>query len=121
MAYYKFHPKNHICSLTWTVFCLYVGISEGDSILDAIGIPIFMGVPTVFVGIGIREKSRQTKLQKVVELINEQQTTTVGQAANVLNISGDEARELLSILYKEERIDMSNRDGDMTVIFTPIK
>ena len=119
MTYYKFNPKNHICSLVWTGFCLYSGIDNGN-LLSAIAMPTFLGVPTVVVGINMREKSEREKRKRVVNLIRDKQMVTVGQVANVLNISGNEARELLSELYKEERIDMRNRDSDMTVVYIPI-
>ena len=119
MAYYKFNPKNHICSLVWTGFCLYSGVNDGN-LLSAIAMPTFLGVPTVMVGINMREKSERDKRRRIVNLIQDKQMVTVGQVANLLNISGNEARELLSELYKEERIDMRNRDSDMAVVYTPI-
>lgn len=119
MAYYKFNPKNHICSLVWTGFCLYSGISNG-SLLSTIATPTFFGVPAIFVGINMREKSEANMRKKVVNLIKDQQMVTVSQIANLLNISGSEARQLLNQLYKEERIDMRNHGSDMAVVYTPI-
>ena len=119
MAYYKFNPKNHICSLVWTTFCLYSGIDDGN-LLSAIAMPTILGVPTVVVGINMREKSERDKRRRIVNLIRDKQMITVGEVANLLNIPGTEARELLSELYKEERINMINRDSDMAVVYTPI-
>ena len=119
MAYYKFNPKNHICSLAWTGLCLFSGIDSG-SLFSTISTPAFLGVPTIFVGINMREKSERDKRRRIVNLIKDKQTVTVSQIANVLDIPGSEARQLLNNLYKEERIDMRNHGNDMAVIYTPI-
>ena len=119
MTYYKFNPKNHICSLAWTGFCLYNGINNGN-LFSAISTPAFLGVPTIFVGINMREKSERDKRKRVVNLIKDKQMVTVSQIANVLDISGSSARELLNNLYKEERIDMRNHGNDMAIVYTPI-
>ena len=119
MAYYKFNPKNHICSLAWTGLCLFSGLGNGN-LFTAITTPAFLGVPTVFVGINMREKSERDKRRRVVNLIKDKQMVTVSQIANILAISGSEARELLNNLYKEERINMRNHGDDMAVVYTPI-
>ena len=89
------NPKNHICSLAWTGFCLYSGINNSN-LLSAVAMPTFLGVPTILVGVNIRE------------------------IANLFNISGSEARQLLNQLYQEERIDMRNHGSDMAIVYTPI-
>ena len=119
MGYYKFNPRNHICSLVWTGFCLFSGFNSG-SLLNAIAIPTFLGAPTILVGVNNRERLEARKRKTIINFIQEKQMVTCGEVANFLNIPGEEAKQILSQLYREERIMMSNRPGDMTVIYTPI-
>lgn len=119
MGYYKFNPRNHICSLTWTGFCLLNGFGSGN-LLNAIAIPTFLGAPTILVGVNRREKLEAQKRRIIVNFIQEKQVVTSGEVANFLNIPGEEAKQILSQLYREERIMMSNRAGDMTVVYTPL-
>ena len=119
MGYYKFNPRNHICSLAWTGFCLLNGLSSG-SLKSAIAIPTFLGAPTILVGVNRREKLEARKRKIIVNFIQEKQVVTSGEVANFLNIPGEEAKQILSQLYREQRIMISNRAGDMSVIYTPI-
>lgn len=119
MGYYKFNPRNHVCSLAWTGFCLWNGFSSG-SLLNTIAIPTFLGAPTILVGVNRREQLERQKRKIIVNLIQEKQAVTAGEVANLLNTTGEETRQILSQLYREERIGMSNRAGDMTVVYTSI-
>ena len=119
MGYYKFNPRNHICSLAWTGFCLFSGFNSG-SLLDAIALPTFLGAPTVLVGVNRRERLEAQKRKIIINFIREKQAVTCGEVANFLNIPGEEAKQILSQLYRGERIAIGNRAGDMTVVYTPI-
>ena len=119
MGYYKFNPRNHICSLAWTGFCLLNGFTSG-SLLNAIAIPTFFGAPTILVGVNKREKLEAQKRRMIINFIQEKHTVTSGEVANFLNMPGEEAKQILSQLYREERIKISNRPGDMSVVYTPL-
>ena len=119
MGYYKFNPKNHICSLVWTGIVLVSQIDSGNNIIETVLTTGFMGLPTVFVGINIRERAENKKRNKIVNHINTQKAVTVSQIANLLELSGQESRDILNSLVKEERIEMTNRSTDMAVVYIP--
>ncbi|WP_036484638.1 hypothetical protein [Myxosarcina sp. GI1] len=117
--YYKFNPKNHICSLTWTGLLFASQVSSGGSAFEAVLAPVVMGLPTVFVGINIREKAEKNKRDRIVRSINQNKEVTASEVANLLNLSGSEARNILDSLVMEERIEITNRLTDMKVIYIP--
>lgn len=117
MAYYKFNPKNHICSLVWTLFLL-VTVTKETKLINGITCAALFGLPTVAVGINRRETARRDRQKQIIEAIAQQQMLTVTQTANILNISVSEARVLLGQLYRESRIEIGNRREDMAVIYT---
>lgn len=117
MAYYKFNPKNHLCSLVWTLFLL-ITITKETKIVNGITCAALFGVPTIVAGINLREKSERHKRRQIIEVITEQQMLTVTQTANILDISASEARVLLSQLHREARVEIGNRSEDMAVVYT---
>ena len=117
MGYYKFNPKNHICSLVWTGIVLVSQLESGSNLMENIFTTSLMGLPTVFIGINIRERSEKAKRNKIVKYIDKNKEVTVSQIANWLSLSGQEAREILNSLVREERIDMTNRSNDMAVVY----
>ena len=119
MGYYKFNPKNHICSLAWTGIVLAGQLNSDNSFIDKILAVSCVGASTVFVGINIREKEEKKIRNRVVNYINENKQVTVGQIANYFNLSGQEVRDILNSLVKEERIDVTNRSSDMAVVYIP--
>ena len=120
MGYYKFNPKNHICSLAWTGLCLVSGSANPDTnFIESTLMSAVIGLPTVFVGINIREKQERKKRNKVVTYINTQKEVTVNQVISLLDITGFEANEMLTSLVQEDRIEVTNRESDMKVVYTP--
>lgn len=119
MGYYQFNPKNHICSLAWTGIVLASQIDTGNSPIEIVLATSVLGMPTVFVGINIREKAEQEIRTTIVNHVNKNKEVTTSQIANLLNLSGQQARDLLNSLVKEERIEMTNRSEDMAVVYTP--
>lgn len=119
MGYYKFDPKNHICSLVWTGIVLVSQLDADNGFINKVLTTGFMGVSTVFVGINMREKEEKKIREKIVNYINQNRQATVGQLANTMNRSGQEIRNILDSLVKEERIDVTNRSSDMAVVYIP--
>ena len=119
MGYYKFNPKNHICSLAWTGIVLAGQLNDNNSFIDKVLATTCIGASTVFVGINIREKAEKKIRTKIVNYINENKQATLGQIANFIDRSGQEARDILNSLVKEERIDITNRLSDMAVVYVP--
>ena len=120
MSYYKFNPRNHICSLVWTGFCLVSGSANPDiNFIKSTFTSAVIGLPTVFVGINIREKQEKKKRNEIVTYINTQKEVTVNQIINLLDLSGFEANEILTSLVQEDRIEVTNRESDMKVVYTP--
>ena len=119
MGYYKFNPKNHICSLTWTGILFATQLDSGTSFMQSTLMSAVMGMPTVFVGINLREKQEKEKRNKIVNYINNEKEATVNQVINLLDISGSDANEILTSLVQEDRIEVTNRESDMKVVYTP--
>ena len=119
MSYYKFNPRNHICSLTWTGLLLVTGLDSGTNFFQATLTSAVMGVPTVFVGINLREKIEKEKRKKVVSYIYNQKEVTVNQIINLLDTSAAEANQMLTSLVQEDRIEVVNRESDMKVVYVP--
>ena len=118
MAHYKFNPRNHICSLVWTVFLL-ITVTKETKLINGVTCAALFGIPTVIAGINLREKTEREKRSQIIQAITKQQMLTASQAANILDIPANEAQVLLSQLYRESRINVSNRSGDLTVVYIP--
>ena len=120
MTYYKFNPRNHICSLVWTLL-LFITVTKETKLINGLSCTVLFGVPTIVAGINRREKDERDRRQQIIKIITEKQMLTVSQAANVLDIPAVEAQVLLSQLYREARIDLGNRSDDMAVVYLPPK
>ena len=118
--YYKFKPRNHLCSLVWTLFLL-ITVTKETKLINGFTCAALFGVPTIVAGINLREKAERLKRRQLIRIITEKQMLTVSQAANVLDIPAKEAQVLLSQLYREARIDLGNRSDDMAVVYLPHK
>ena len=118
MAHYRFKPRNHLCSLVWTVFLL-VTVTKETRLINGITCAALFGIPTVVAGINLREKAERAKRRRIISTIAARQMLTASQTANILDISASEAQQLLSQLYRESRIDVSNRSQDMAVVYIP--
>ena len=116
MSYYKFNPRNHICSLVWTIFLL-ITITKETKLINGITCAALFGVPTIMAGINLREKIERDRRRQITKMITENQMLTVSQAANMLNIPASQAQLLLSRLYRESRIDIGNRSDDLAVVY----
>ena len=119
MAYYKFNPRNHICSLVWTVFLL-ITVTKETKPINGITCAALFGLPTIVAGINLREKAERNKRSQIIKMITEKQMLTASQTANILDIPASEAQTLLSQLYRESRINVSNRSEDMAVVYIPM-
>ena len=120
MSHYKFNPKNHLCSLVWTIFLL-ITVTKETKLSNGITVAALFGVPTVVAGINLQEKAERQKRLQIVRIITQRQMLTVTQTANILDISVNEAQALLNGLYRESRIDLDNRSEDMAIVYTSIK
>ena len=120
MLYYKFKPRNHLCSLVWTLFLL-ITVTKETKLINGFTCSALFGVPTIVAGINRREKAERLKRRRLIRIITEKQMLTVSQAANVLDIPAVEAQVLLSQLYREARIDLGNRSDGMAVVYLPPK
>ena len=120
MTYYKFNPRNHICSLVWTLFLL-ITVTKETKLINGVTCGVLFGVPTIVAGINLREKTERDRRRQITKMITENQMLTVSQAANMLDIPASEAQLLLSQLYRESRIDIGNRSEDMAVVYIPPK
>lgn len=118
MAHYKFNPRNHICSIVWTVFLL-ITVTKETKLINGITCAALFGIPTVIAGINLREKAEREKRSRIIQTITEQQMLTVSQTANILDVPAREAQMLLTNLHRESRISVSNRTEDMTVVYIP--
>ena len=119
MAHYKFNPRNHLCSLVWTVLLL-IAVTKETKLINGLTCAGLFGLPTVVAGINLREKAAREKRLQIVRAITEKHSLTASQTANMLNIPASEARVLLSQLYRESRIGIGNREEDMTVVYIPV-
>lgn len=117
---YKFNPRNHICSLVWTLFLL-ITVTKETKLINGITCAALFGVPTIVGGINLREKAERDRRRQIIKIITEKQMLTVNQAANILDIPTPEAQILLSQLYREARIEIGNRSDDMAVVYLPPK
>ena len=117
MTHYKFNPKNHLCSLVWTLFLL-ITVTKETKIVNGITCAALFGVPTIVAGINLREKAERHKRREIIKMITEQQMLTVAQTANILDISASEAQILLTQLHREARIEIGNRSEDLAVVYT---
>ena len=118
MVNYKFNPRNHICSIVWTVFLL-ITVTKETKLINGITCAALFGLPTIVAGMNLREKAEREKRSQIIQTIAEEQMLTVNQAANILNIPTTEAQLLLTNLHRESRISVSNRSEDMTVVYIP--
>ena len=116
MTYYKFNPRNHICSLVWTLLLL-ITVTKETKLINGLTCTVLFGVPTIVAGINRREKAERDRRQQIIKIITEKQMLTVSQTANLLNIPTSEAKALLRRLHHESRIDLSNRSEDMAVVY----
>lgn len=119
MSYYKFNLRNHLCSLVWTAFIL-ITVTKETKLINGITCAGLFGIPTIMTGINLREKAERTRRRQVIKMITEKQMLTADQTANILDITAEEAQELLSQLYRESRINISNRSKDMAVVYIPM-
>ncbi|MEL6785811.1 MAG: hypothetical protein AAFO76_00085 [Cyanobacteria bacterium J06607_15] len=117
---YKFNPRNHLCSLVWTLFLL-ITVTKETKLINGITCAALFGLPTIVAGINLREKAERDRRRRIIRMITEKQMLTVGQAANILDIPASEAQMMLSQLYQESRIDIGNRSDDMAVVYLPPK
>ncbi len=90
MTYYKFNPRNHICSLVWTVFLL-ITITKQTKPINGITCAALFGLPTIAAGINLREKAERNKRSQIIKMITEKQMLTASQTANILDILASEA------------------------------
>jgi hypothetical protein len=120
MLYYKFNPRNHLCSLVWTFFLL-ITITKATKLINGVTCATLFGFPTIVAGINLREKAERHNRRRIIKIITEKQMLTVGQAANILDVPAQEAEMLLRQLYRESRIDLGNRSDDMAVVYLPPK
>lgn len=120
MSYYKFNPKNHLCSLVWTIFLL-VTVTKETKLSNGITVATLFGIPTVVAGINLQAKAKHQKRLQIIKIITERQMLTVTQTANILDIPVNEAQALLNGLYRESRINLDNRSEDMAIVYTSIK
>lgn len=118
MIHYKFNPRNHLCSLVWTVFLL-ITVTKETKLINGITCAALFGLPTVAAGINMREKAEREKRLQIIQTIADQRMLTVSQAANILDVPADEAQILLTNLHRESRISVTNRSEDMTVVYIP--
>ncbi len=118
MGYYKFNPRNHLCSLVWILFLL-ITVTKETKLINGITCATLFGVPTIVAGINLREKAKRRQRRQIIKEIAEKQMLTVNQAANILDIPVSEAQVLLSQLCRESRIDIANRSDDMAVVYIP--
>lgn len=116
MTYYKFNPRNHICSLVWTLLLL-ITVTKETKLINGITCTALFGVPTIVAGINRREKAERDRRQQIIKIITEKQMLTVSQTANLLNIPASEAKVLLRQLHQESRIEVGNRSDDMAVVY----
>ena len=135
MTCYKFNPRNHICSFVWTVFLL-ITVTKETKLINGITCAALFGLPTIVAGINLREKAERNKRSQIIKMITEKQMLTASQTANILDIPASEAQILLSHrllrpkrtepavtvgqLYRESRINVSNRSEDMAVVYIPM-
>ncbi|MBE9047553.1 hypothetical protein IQ255_24645 [Pleurocapsales cyanobacterium LEGE 10410] len=119
MAYYKFNPKNHICSLVWTLLLL-ITVTKETKLINGITCAALFGLPTIMAGINQREQAERNKQRQIIKMITEKQMLTATQTANLLDIPVNEAQVLLSQLYRESKINITNRSDDMAIVYTPI-
>jgi hypothetical protein len=120
MLQYKFKPKNHLCSLVWTLFLL-VTVTKETKLINGVTCAVLFGLPTIVAGINLREKAECDRRRQIIRMITEKQMLTVGQAANILDLPVQETEVLLRQLYRESRIDLGNRSDDMAVVYLPLK
>ncbi|MEY2834170.1 MAG: hypothetical protein RLZZ574_3430 [Cyanobacteriota bacterium] len=120
MSYYKFKPKNHLCSLVWTLFLL-ITVTKETKLINGVTCAALFGFPTIVAGINLREKVERHNRRRIIKIITERQMLTVAQAANILDVPAQEAQMLLSQLYRESRIELGNRSEDMAVVYLPPK
>ncbi len=95
MTRYKFNPRNHICSLVWTVFLL-ITVTKETKPINGITCAALFGLPTIVAGINLREKAERNKRIQIIKMITEKQMLTASQTANILDIPVSEAQTLLS-------------------------
>jgi predicted transcriptional regulator len=120
MLYYKFNPRNHLCSLVWTFFLL-ITVTQETKLINGVTCSALFGFPTIMAGINLREKAERHKRRRIIKIITERQMLTVAQAANILDVPAQEAQALLRQLYRESRIELGNRSEDMAVVYLPPK
>ena len=118
MTYYRFNPRNHLMSIVWTVFLL-VTVTKETRFANGFTCATLFGVPTIVAGINLREKAERHRRRQIITMITAKQMLTASQTANILDIPKHEAQQLLSKLYQESRIDVSNRSKDMAVVYIP--
>ena len=120
MSYYKFNPKNHLCSLVWTIFLL-VTVTKETKLSNGITVAVLFGIPTVVAGVNLQSKIEHQKRLQIIKIITERQMLTVTQTANILDVPVSEAQVLLDRLYRESRINLDNRSEDMAIVYTSIE
>ena len=119
MALYKFNPRNHLCSLVWTVLLL-ISVTKETKLINGLTCAALLGAPTIVMGINLREKAERDKRSQIIRMIMEKQMLTASQAANILDIPVNEAELMLSQLCQESRINVGNRSEDMAVVYIPM-
>lgn len=119
MVLYKFHPRNHLCSLIWTILLL-ISVTKETKLINGITCAFLFGFPTIVAGINLREKTERGKQSQIIRMITEKQMLTANQAANILDIPVSEAEFILGQLCLESRINVGNRSEDMAVVYIPM-
>lgn len=99
---------------------MLITVTKETKLINGITCAALFGVPTIVAGINLREKAERHQRQQIIKMIIEKQMLTVSQTANILDIPADDAQVLLSQLYRESRIDISNRSEDMAVVYIPL-
>lgn len=104
--------------MAWTGLVFASQLSTSNSNVEKVLAPVAMGLPTIFIGIAIREHQERDKRSRIVTEVGTKKQVTVGKIANLLEIPGQEARYLLNNLVEEERLRV-NKVDENSVVYIP--